>query len=133
MVLALLILISTGWSLNFMTGPKFEISIPICKSIHYLVCFLMILNIALTLMTQISNSAHDMHHTFDASSGTVLIFLRILIALGFIISIIITYNQSRYRIKHFFQRFGVLGFLYIFSLPMLIYFANGFLAPRFRN
>lgn len=35
MVLALLILISMGWSLNYLTGPKLDIAFPLCKIYVY--------------------------------------------------------------------------------------------------
>jgi hypothetical protein len=43
-------------------------------------------------MTQVSNSSHDIHHTFDVKSGTVLIIIRILIGIIFVIFTIKTYN-----------------------------------------
>jgi hypothetical protein len=36
MVLCLLILISMGWSLNYLTGPKLDIAIPISINIYYI-------------------------------------------------------------------------------------------------
>jgi hypothetical protein len=43
-------------------------------------------------MTQVSNSNHDIHHTFDVISGTALIIIRLLIGMIFLILTIKTYN-----------------------------------------
>lgn len=99
MVIGLLVLISMGWSLNFLTGPRINIAIPIGNTFLILVSFLAVFNIILSLMTQLNNTAHDMHHSFDATSGYILIILRIIVALGFIFSALYTIKESRYRIR----------------------------------
>lgn len=35
LVLSLLVLVSMGWSLNYLTGPKLDIAIPISKYLYY--------------------------------------------------------------------------------------------------
>jgi hypothetical protein len=134
MTLSLLILISMGWSLNFMIGPKFDIALPICTDIPISVSFLIIINIILTLMTQVSNSNHDIHHTFDVTSGTVLIIVRLLIGVLFLLSTIKTYNESsRYRVRNFLKKFMIYGILYIYSMPVIVWMANGLIMRRERN
>jgi uncharacterized protein YqgQ len=135
MVLCLLILISMGWSLNYLTGPKLDIAIPISINIYYifLVSFLAIMNIVLAFMTQLNNSAHDMHHTFDAPTGSILIIVRLILGFGFIISIAFTINSSRYRIRQFLKKFGFLSILYICAMPFIVFIANKIMPAKERN
>ena len=65
----------------------------------YLVSFLAIMNITLAFMTQLNNSAHDMHHTFDAPTGSILIVVRLILGFGLLISLAFTIRESRYRVK----------------------------------
>jgi hypothetical protein len=85
---------------------------------------MVIINIILTLMTQMANSAHDAHHTFDAPAGTLLIMTRLVVGVVFAISTLITYGQSRLKVRLFLKRFGVLGFSYICAIPMIVLVAN---------
>lgn len=57
------------------------------------------MNIVLSLMTQLNNSSHDMHHSFDAPSGSILMTMRIIVGIGFVISVLVTRAGSRFRIK----------------------------------
>ena len=34
MVIGLLLLIGMGWSINYLTGPNLDLSVPICKFLH---------------------------------------------------------------------------------------------------
>lgn len=84
-------------------------------------------------MTQLNNTSHDMHHTFDASTGSAIVLLRIIVGFGFILSLVYTYQHSRYRIRQFLKIFGLLGFLYICSMPIVIWIANRFISNKDRN
>lgn len=84
-------------------------------------------------MTQLSNSSHDMHHTFDAPAGWGLIVVRLIVGLGFLVSIFVTYQESRFRVREFLKKFGLLGFLYICSMPLVVLVANWMVPARQRN
>ena len=100
---------------------------------HYSVSFVAMVNILSSLLTQIGNTPHDMHHTFDAVAGSVLIVTRLITALIFLGAVAWTSSNSRYKVKKFFVVFGVLGFLYICSLPLIVWIANTWVQPRDRN
>ena len=91
------------------------------------------MNIILTLMTQISNSSHDMHHTFDAYTGSILIIVRLVLSIGFLISVLVTIKNSRYRKRQFMKIFGLLGIMYILSMPLIVSIANSSISTRHRN
>jgi len=74
-----------------------------------------------------------MHHTFDAYSGSLLVWLRFIVGFGFLISIIITYQESRYKIRQFLIKFAILGSAFIFAMPTLVYIANSYLPAKDRN
>lgn len=72
-----------------------------------------------------------MHHTFDAPTGYALIFIRLSISAAFLISIFATHQHSRYRVRQFLRRFGFFGFLYLCSMPLVVYIANSIVpAPK---
>ena len=91
------------------------------------------INIMTTLLTQIANNAHDMHHTFDAVAGTILIITRLVTALGFLVAVAWTYTNSRYRVKQFLCKFGPMGFCYICALPFIVFVANSLIEAKDRN
>ena len=91
------------------------------------------MNIMMTLLTQLNNKDHDRHHVFDTISGTLLMMERLTLAFLFFVGIVITYTQSRYRIKQYLKSFSVLGGLYICSMPLVVVFANYYIQPASRN
>ena len=133
MVIGLLILIGFGWSINYLTGPNMDISVPACKFSTNLVSFVAMVNILSSLLTQLGNTPHDMHHTFDAVAGNILIITRLLTSLIFVGAVMWTYSSSRYQVKRFIVIFGVLGFGYICSLPIIVFIGNSWVTPRERN
>lgn len=84
-------------------------------------------------MTQLHASSHDMHHTFDAPAGLGLIVVRILVALGFLASVAVTHQRSRYRVRQFLLKFGALGGLYICSMPIVVATADRIIPAKERN
>jgi L-cystine uptake protein TcyP (sodium:dicarboxylate symporter family) len=74
-----------------------------------------------------------MYHTFDAQFGSAVIILRLLMGIFFIISIIFTYNESRYRVQEFIKKFGIIGAGYINLIPIIIWFADKIVASKDRN
>ena len=72
-VIGLLVMIAFGWSLNYLSGPYLEIAKPGCNFYCNLVGFVALMNIMMTLLTQLGNNNHDRHHIFDTASGTLLI------------------------------------------------------------
>jgi hypothetical protein len=97
------------------------------------VAFLVLINISLSLMTQVSTSSHDVHHTYDAATGSALLWVRAVVGVGFVISICLTYKESRFRVRTFLPKFGVLGTLYIFFMPAMVYIANRLIPAKDRN
>ena len=91
------------------------------------------INILTNLLTQLGNYPHDMHHTFDAVAGIILIIARIFTGLVFLGVVTWTYRQSRYQVKKFIIWFGVMGFCYIISLPAIVWVANSWVLARERN
>lgn len=86
------------------------------------------MNIVLSLVAQFYNTAQDMHHTFDAPAGFILICIRVLVGLSFLVSVLVTYQSSRYRVRQFLIKFGVLGFFYLCSMPIVVFLANKMMA-----
>lgn len=84
----------------------------------------------LSLVAQFYNTAHDMHHTFDAPAGYILICIRLLIGLSFLVSVLVTYQASRYRVRQFLIKFGFLGFFYLCSMPIVVFLANKMMAQN---
>ena len=91
------------------------------------------MNIMMTLLTQLDNKEHDRHHVFDTASGTLLIIERFTIALVFFVGVIVTYVRSRYRIKQYLKKFSILGGLYICGMPIIVLWANAYIPQSQRN
>ena len=100
---------------------------------HNVVSFVAMVNILSSLLTQLGNTPHDMHHTFDAVAGNILIIIRLVTAIIFVGAVMWTYSTSRYQVKKFIIIFGVLGFAYICSMPIIVFIGNYWVTPRERN
>ena len=81
-------------------------------------------NILSSVLTQLGNTPYDMHHTFDAASGIILLVTRILTGIVFLAAVSWTYSSSRYQVRRFIVKFGVLGLFYIVSLPIIVWASN---------
>ena len=77
--------------------------------------------------------SHDQHHVFDSLGGNFLIFLRLSIALVFLVGCFRTRRHVRQSLKRFLSSFTVLGSLYILSLPVIVLAANAYLEPKNRH
>lgn len=91
------------------------------------------MNAVLTVLTKLGSSEHDRHHIFDNISGNILFGYRGIILIIFICAIVYTYRTSRAKVKDFILYFGVIGGIYIFAMPMIVWFGNYFIAPRNRH
>ena len=76
---------------------------------------------------------HDRHHVFDSIGGSILTGYRLVIGLVFIGGCICTYRNVRVNLKKFLLKFGILGWLYIISMPLVVLIANFNIHPQNRN
>lgn len=86
----------------------------------------------MTIITKLGHE-HDRHHVFDSVGGSILFYFRILLALVFVGGCIRTYKKVRVSLKNFMSKFGVLGVLYVGSMPLVVWLANWQVAARHRN
>ena len=83
-------------------------------------------------MTKIGHE-HDRHHVFDSLGGSILIGFRIIITLVFVFACFKTFKKVRINLKKFMTKFGILGFLYIASMPLVVILANWKIPPKNRH
>lgn len=131
-IIALVTLIGFGWTLTFKSGQYFDIFMPLGNLITILVGCLGVVNIILTMITKLGHE-HDRHHVFDSIGGTILTGYRLLISVVFIGGCIYTFRSVRINLKKFLCKFGVLGCLYIASMPLVVLAANYSIHPQNRN
>ena len=86
----------------------------------------------MTIVTKIGHE-HDRHHVFDSIGGNILICYRIIIAIVFGIACFFTFRKVRISLKKFMTKFGLLGFLYIASMPVVVLLANWQISAKNRN
>lgn len=133
LVIGLVVLMGFGWTINFTVIKEADLYIPIRKFYFNLVGCMGFMNAMLTMLTKIQSGEHDRHHIFDNISGYVIIGYRLLILIVFIFGVINTYFQSRMRVKNFILVFGILGGLYIASLPIIVLIGNTMVAAKDRH
>jgi hypothetical protein len=129
---ALITLIGFGWTLTFQYGRYFDAYLPLGKFMSNLVGCLGFISIILTVMTKLGDS-HDRHHVFDSIGGSILIGYRLILSIVFVVGCIITYRKVRINLKKFLLKLGLLGWLYIASMPLIVLFANYNIHPKNRN
>jgi uncharacterized membrane protein YedE/YeeE len=70
---------------------------------------------------------------FDSIGGGIVVGYRLLIGLVFVCACIWTYRQVRINLKKFMWKFGVLGLIYIVSMPVVVLIANWTVEAKNRN
>ena len=85
-----------------------------------------------TIVTKIGHE-HDRHHVFDSIGGSILIIFRTILAVVFIGACFKTFRKVRISLKKFMTKFGILGFLYIASMPLIVLLANWKIQAKNRN
>ena len=86
----------------------------------------------MTIITKLGHE-HDRHHVFDSVGGNILFYFRIVLTLVFIGGCIRTYRRVRISLKQFMSKFGILGLLYVGSMPLVVWLANWQVAAKHRN
>lgn len=89
-----------------------------------------LLNTIVTILNKINDHDHDKYHMYDSVPGYLLIGFRCIIMLIYVIGIIITYRSSIPKKRPFIVQFGVLGLVYVMSLPLLIFITEYFVSQR---
>ena len=84
------------------------------------------------MVTKLGHS-HDRHHVFDSVGGSILTGYRLVISLAFILGCVSTYRKVRINLKKFLFKFGILGWLYIASMPLIVLIANFSIHAKNRN
>lgn len=84
------------------------------------------------MVTKIGHE-HDRHHVFDSVGGSILTGYRIILSLVFIGGCIYTFRKVRISLKKFLTKFGILGLLYIASMPVIVLIANYNIYAKNRN
>ena len=83
-------------------------------------------------MTKIGHE-HDRHHVFDSIGGNILIGYRIVIGVVFVVACLFTFRKVRINLKRFMTKFGLLGLIYIGSMPVVVLLANWKIEAKNRN
>jgi drug/metabolite transporter (DMT)-like permease len=91
------------------------------------------INSTLTVLTRLGSSDHDRHHIFDNISGNIIFGFRLIILIVFVCAIVHTYKISRTKVKQFIVYFGIIGGIYIFATPIIVFFGNKFIAAKDRH
>lgn len=92
-----------------------------------------LLNTIVTILNKINDSDHDKYHMYDSVPGYLLIGFRCIIMLIYVIGIAMTYRSSVPKKRPFIIQFGVLGLIYVLSLPLLIVITEMFVAQRLQK
>lgn len=95
-----------------------------------LVTMLGLLNTIVTILNKINDSDHDKYHMYDSVPGYLLIGFRCIIMMVYVVGIIITYRGSVPKKRPFILQFGILGLIYVLSLPLLIILTEHFISER---
>lgn len=90
------------------------------------------INVVITIVTKIGHS-HDRHHVFDNVGGIILIVFRVTLVVVFVGGCVYTYRGVRQKLKDFLLRFALLGFIYVSSMPVIVFFANMWISAKDRH
>lgn len=81
-------------------------------------------NVIITVLNKINDSEHDKYHMYDSIPGYLLVGFRCILIVIFLIGIILTYNKSNPKKHQFIMEFGILGTIFIASLPLMLLYVD---------
>jgi hypothetical protein len=115
-VIGMLLLISYGWTVNFLTGEQLETYTPMAVVMGFLNC-------VVTIMNKLNDDSHDKYHMYDSLPGGIMVGIRLLTLIIFLIGSVITYrNCVESKQKRVFMIWFVTGgFIYLVSMPILMF------------
>jgi hypothetical protein len=129
-VLCLIVMIAFGWTINYLNGEDFDLYIPLSTIFDFIVTMFGLLNSIVTILNKINDSDHDKYHMYDSVPGYLLIGFRFIIMIVYVFGVTMTYRNSNAKKRPFIMQFGILGFLYVVSLPLLIIMTEMFVKQR---
>jgi hypothetical protein len=123
-------MIAYGWTINYLNGEDFDLYIPLSNIFDNPVTMMGLLNTIVTILNKINDADHDKYHMYDSIPGYLLIGFRCIIMIVYIVGIVMTYHKSNPKKRPFIVQFGILGLLYVVSLPLLIILTEIFVKER---
>lgn len=108
----ILILISWGWSINFIKFDSFEIFLPFSLLVGFFEVFIVGIGF-------IDNDAHSKNHNYEGWVGWVASVMFLCLFAYFFKGILETYKKSNTKVQEFTILLGIYGTLYFLSFPIL--------------
>ncbi len=114
--MSLLTFVAFGWTITFQHTPDFDLYIP-------LQAMMGMANVILTLLGKIADGEHDKYHMFDTIPSYILVVFKFIYLFVFVGGCVKTLleNKKKIEIHNFYKSYLILGSLYIFSMPLLMY------------
>eukprot|EP00826_Nyctotherus_ovalis_P046724 TRINITY_DN5314_c0_g3_i1.p1 TRINITY_DN5314_c0_g3~~TRINITY_DN5314_c0_g3_i1.p1 ORF type:complete len:489 (+),score=117.75 TRINITY_DN5314_c0_g3_i1:23-1468(+) len=109
----LLILISWGWTINYLEFADLEIYIA-------LLVMLLLLHLLVAGMTQLTSDAYHKYDDYEGVQGIILVVFRLGMFAYFLYGMRDTYRVSRPKAKLFLKPFAISAGLYLISFPLLV-------------
>jgi hypothetical protein len=121
-MISLMFLMATGWTINYNYRPELELVLPI-----FAVVGLVETLVALVGCLEISSMRQL--HARDSTSGIILSGLQSLVLLGFVMVTLFFRNSIKGKSRAFYKLFVAMGSAYM-AYPMLLHWGCGFLAEE---
>lgn len=120
-----LIIMANGWTIKYKDFPDPDIYIPISLLV-------VLLNLLIVGLGRITDDSHYKFSDYEGIPGWLLILIRIGLFAWFSYLVQNLYKTVNGKIKSFVLVFGVLGSVYLLSMPILV-FISWFFASYVRN
>lgn len=109
----LLILMSWGWTINFMEFESMTIFLPFSILVG-------VMKISFVFISKISDDEYYKFHEYEDWAGYFIVFLRILLFIYFVKGIIKTFKEANSKIQSFILKMGIFGSVYFLAMPVMV-------------
>ena len=112
-ITCLLILIATGWSITFTDVEDMDLYIPLAILVG-------LMHMIIVGLGRLTEEDPYRYHDYDSWAGIVISVLKLCFAGLFFFFIKRTHDKAQAKLKKFIVQLGVLGGVYILSMPFVI-------------
>lgn len=121
----LLILLSWGWTINFMEFESMTIFMPFSILIG-------IIQIGFVFLSKASDDTYYKFHDYEDLAGYLIVFVRSGLFFYFLKGLYRTFMEANEKIRSFIVKLGIFGSIYILAFPVII-FINTIVAAYCRH
>ena len=125
-VSSLLVLIASGWTINYSHFEDTELLVFTCIMAGFF-------HITFAVLGQAFNDDPFNSHDYEHWAGVILIIFKVMLFGAFLLLLLRTYHKINQKLQSFTIQFGLLGSVYLLSLPVTVLVVSTMIETALRH